>query len=399
MKGSKRKLDEAAEYEMSAYHNNIQDDVSFDFESILEEICKDKVLASKILGAMDEISTGELPTDLVMAAYTANVFAHSVYEQEMDENIEDDIYDSSVFYDIKSSLLEYIFQNNIWGGGEYSSYGIGEDYYGNDVAYFDVPGFGQVSFHLPQTEHEGVREYEYGWKGIKNEKFPSYSRIDNFHDLQMALWGEVRDIFDGIEIEIPEEPLDYEEDEIEADDNLESDYYDDEHDEYDEYDDDYDEEEDYNKYVIGTVDLSDYTDEQEINMMYTQGESIIPVNSLYYLRNKKYPTIYCMTIQNGEVQKIRQLSRSETIDILKEDISQHTDILYSRRCSIEDIKFAVDLGIVSYDDILSDIGIERPDNNAFEEQNHDDIINWIEKERNKNKSVGPGMDMNDYNIS
>lgn len=118
--------------------------------------------------------TGDLRTDIVMGAFYANIEAHNGDYR---------------FYDIKSMLLEYIFENELWGIEPYDCFGIGEDSYGNEVAYFDVPNCGQVSFHLVNTYYdmEKVPFYDLEWCGTINKEFPSYKSIKNFHNLLIAL--------------------------------------------------------------------------------------------------------------------------------------------------------------------------------------------------------------------
>lgn len=118
--------------------------------------------------------TGIFETDIVKAAFYANKLAHSgKYE----------------FYSVKSKLLQYIFENRIWGEEPYDSFGIGTDEFYHPVAYFDVPECGQVSFHLVGTNYneDEVPEYEMEWCKTVNYNFPTYKSIDNLHDLILAL--------------------------------------------------------------------------------------------------------------------------------------------------------------------------------------------------------------------
>lgn len=128
---------------------------------ILKRLCKDRY-------------TGELPTDLIMGAYYANILAHN---------------GNPSYYLLKSKLLEYVFINNIWGNEPFNSFGIGEDEYGNEVAYFDVPQCGQVSFHLVSTNYDenDVPRYNLEWCREVNEDFPTYRLINNFHNFILAL--------------------------------------------------------------------------------------------------------------------------------------------------------------------------------------------------------------------
>lgn len=153
-------------------------------ESIKVDISKGKIegyLEAKENDMVDEIVNGlcgtsrtkDFRTNIIMAAYHANLLAHNIDE---------------TFYSIKSYLLEYVFKEKLWGEEPYDCYGIGYDNFGNDVAYFDVPECGQVSFHLVATEYDSdVPEYKYKWSGTRNNQFPSYSCIENMHNLLMAL--------------------------------------------------------------------------------------------------------------------------------------------------------------------------------------------------------------------
>ena len=131
------------------------------FDVLLRKLCKDRY-------------TGDFKIDIIMGAYYANVLAH------------DERYG---FYTVKSKLLEYVFKNRIWGKEPYNSYGVGLDENNNEVAYFDVPGCGQVSFHLVNTEYDPkvVPEYKLPWCGKRNDDFPTHRRIKNYHDLMIAL--------------------------------------------------------------------------------------------------------------------------------------------------------------------------------------------------------------------
>ena len=129
-------------------------------EDIVNGLCKDKC-------------TGDFRTNIIMAAYYANLLAHN-------EDVR--------FYSIKSYLLEYTFSNELWGEEPYDSFGIGTDDYDNEVAYFDVPNCGQVSFHLVDTYYgDETPDYLLKWCETPNLEFPTYDRIENLHNLLIAL--------------------------------------------------------------------------------------------------------------------------------------------------------------------------------------------------------------------
>ncbi len=125
---------------------------------------------------------GIVEEDIIRAVFEINHKAHKYRGNNKRKEIE--------FYEKKISLLESIKKNTKWGTKPYNSYGFLKDKSGRDVIYFDLPKCGQVSFHIPKEDINKFRaypKYKYRWKGVKDEKFPSYDSINNLHDLMMAL--------------------------------------------------------------------------------------------------------------------------------------------------------------------------------------------------------------------
>ena len=133
--------------------------------------------------------TGRAEEDLIRAVFYCNHNAHSVSRYDKTEEM--------MYYSQKIKLLEYAIKNTKWGSPPFDSYGSLRDKKGRMILYFDIPECGQVSFHIPEeneNQFKEVEQYKYKWKNVKDEKFPSYTNINNFHDLMIALNHESKDI-------------------------------------------------------------------------------------------------------------------------------------------------------------------------------------------------------------
>lgn len=164
-------INDLKEYEKEKPLDDVME--SRNIQEYLDIINKEELI-NLIARLCDGFYTGDIRTDIVRAAFEANVLAHKGKTQ---------------FYQVKSKLLEYIFSNNIWGKEPYNSWGIGFDYYNAPVIYFDVPQCGQVSFHLVNTIYDinSIPKYKLKWCGNINQTFPSYKSINYYHDLLVAL--------------------------------------------------------------------------------------------------------------------------------------------------------------------------------------------------------------------
>lgn len=199
------KLDTIFKSELKDYYNSLtEQDKTTSFMRFIDETSSE----SEIEGYVDSLSvfelsdmlkelcgsryTGDLKTDLIMGAYYANINAHN---------------GDYKYYALKFKLLQYSFP--MWGEKPYDSYGLGNDSYGNPVAYFDVPECGQVSFHLKHNEEEDydLPEYELGWCGVCNYEFPTFKKIENVHNLEFALEDRLDDVWGGVNMLI--KPLDF----------------------------------------------------------------------------------------------------------------------------------------------------------------------------------------------
>ena len=98
--------------------------------------------------------------ELVRLAWRANIAA-----KEEDE----------AWYDLKSTALERAVDWITWGDHE----GILAWGAADGILYFDVTGYGQVSFHLVSSwwqpdewwEKYDIPQYPYPWTGVPNEEF------------------------------------------------------------------------------------------------------------------------------------------------------------------------------------------------------------------------------------
>ncbi|MEG0873290.1 MAG: hypothetical protein RSE00_04925 [Clostridia bacterium] len=153
-------------------------DIAYEELESCEEAMKENDI-DKLIGILVKESSLKYPEEykyrIVEAAYEANFNAH---------------FSCDHYYPIKSWLLEQVVL--LWDS-EKDSYGINkdEDNMGN-VLYFDIPGNGQVSFHLVDTQIDPktVPKYPYAWKGTVNFEMPTDKKIDNYHDLMFALHEE-----------------------------------------------------------------------------------------------------------------------------------------------------------------------------------------------------------------
>jgi hypothetical protein len=104
---------------------------------------------------LENILKGSL-SELVKEAWRVNILAKE---------------ESEDWYDIKETLLRKIAEKaSLYPG---LSWGVGYDER-IPVLYIDLPGHGQISFHLPfwtDKQLEDLPEYDFGWTGIVNDSF------------------------------------------------------------------------------------------------------------------------------------------------------------------------------------------------------------------------------------
>ena len=160
-----------SEANLEAYFESLQNGRKLEIAggmSGYEAAMENDMVKEIVAGLCGRRASADFRTNIIMAAYHANVLAHNGYEG---------------FYRVKSYLLEHVCENRIWVKKPYDCYGIGGDEYGNAVAYFDVPGCGQVSFHLVSTHYdENVPSYPFEWCETRNDRFPSYACIKNCYN-------------------------------------------------------------------------------------------------------------------------------------------------------------------------------------------------------------------------
>ncbi len=155
-----------------------------------ENLCSD-VTAKIRMGKIDQAvaiicedeTTGELQVDIVKAIFKVNKLAHAKDG-------------TGKFFRVKNALLQYLLDNKMWGEPPFDSFGWGTDGNNKTVLYFDVPEYGQVSFHAKNVKvnTDKVPKYRYKWKKVENEEFPSVSKIDSYHDLMRYLNKETPDM-------------------------------------------------------------------------------------------------------------------------------------------------------------------------------------------------------------
>lgn len=76
--------------------------------------------------------------------------------------------ESEAWYYVKDFLLRAFVAQ----APEYLVWGLGEDDWGSPVIYIDLPGAGQISFHLSYSwtgkELKKLPSYPCGWTGVRN---------------------------------------------------------------------------------------------------------------------------------------------------------------------------------------------------------------------------------------
>lgn len=143
-------FDDCYDYYYDEYEQKELDEIGIESPDFINEENIDIIL-EKLCIKYQKAFTEEFPIKLVLITKAVNSEAHRER--------------SELLFEIKAKLLEIALK--CWGDiFSDKAYGVRKDEIGRYVAYFDVPKYGQLSFHLVNVNWDPriIPEYTGEWK-------------------------------------------------------------------------------------------------------------------------------------------------------------------------------------------------------------------------------------------